>query len=244
MKKRALVTGAYKGLGLEWCRQLGNDGYTVILTARNLAKAEKAARGLQNEGLNIIPKVVDVADENEIAKLAAEVEKEFGHLDILINNAGINSKDDGDQARFMKSFRLANLEADEVLRHVRINSIAPIIMVKHLRDLLKKSPKPIVVSISSWLGSITIKDFGGHYSYATSKSALNMMNKAMALEVKDDNIIAIVVNPGWVQTDMGGSKAKLTPEQSVRGMIDNVLNKLSLADTGRFYQWDGTEHPW
>lgn len=244
MNKIALVTGAYKGLGFEWCRQLGNDGFTIILTARNFEKAEKGAEKLREEGLNVIPKALDVSKENEIEKLAKEVEKEFGQLDILINNAGINSKDSGNNALFMKSFRLSDLDAEEVLRHIRINSIAPIIMVKHFRNLLKKSKNSIIVSVSSWLGSITIKDFGGHYSYATSKAALNMMNKAMALELKEEGIISVVINPGWVQTDMGGSKAPLTPKQSVRGIIDNVINKINITATGKFFQWDGTEHAW
>ena len=91
--------------------------------------------------------------------------------------------------------------------------------------MLKKSENPIIVSISSWLGSITNKDFRGHYSYATSKFALNMMNIAMALESKDERIIAVVVNPGWVQTNMGGSKAPLTLKKSVKGIIDNVIYK-------------------
>lgn len=244
MKKIALVTGAYKGLGLEWCRQLGMDGYTIVLTARNMKKALEAAEKLQKEGITIIPKALDNSNEEEIVALALEVKKEFEQLDILINNAGINSKNSGDEALFMKSFRLENLDTEEVLRHIRINSIAPIIMVKHFRQLLMKSEKPMVVNISSWLGSITKKDFGGHYSYATSKSALNMMNKALALELKQEGIISIVVNPGWVQTDMGGSKAPLTPKQSVRGIIDNVISKLQIDDTGKFFQWDGTEHAW
>ncbi len=244
MRKIALVTGAYKGLGLEWSRQLAKEGFTVILTARNYIKAKKAADDLQKEDLQIIPKALDVANEQNIKKIADEIKTEFGHLDLLINNAGINSKDSGDNNLFMKSFRLADLDAEEVLRHIRINSIAPIITVKHFRNLLNKSNNPIVVSISSWLGSISKKNIGGHYGYATSKSALNMMNKAMALELQDEGIIAIVVNPGWVQTDMGGTKAPLITKQSVRGLIDNVINKINIGDTGKFYQWDGSEHPW
>ena len=144
----------------------------------------------------------------------------------------------------MKNFRLDMLDAEQVLEHIRINSIAPILMVKHFRQLLRRSSRPVVVSIGSWLGSVSVKNSGGHYSYATSKSALNMMNKAMALELKEEGIIAVVVNPGWVQTDMGGSKAPLTPEESVNGIVNNVIKRVKIADTGKFLQWDGTEHPW
>jgi len=242
--KIALVTGAYKGLGLEWCRQLAQNGYSVILTARNLDKAEKAASILKKEGFEVIPKILDVADEQQIKQLANEINNSFGKLDLLVNNAGINSKDDPDKSVFMKSFRLSDLDPEEIIKHIRVNSIAPIILVKHFRELLQKSENPVVLSISSWLGSITVKNMAGHYSYATSKAALNMMNKALAIELKEENITAVVANPGWVQTDMGGKNAQLTTEQSVKGLIENVVNKISINDSGKFYQWDGSEHPW
>lgn len=233
----ALVTGAYKGLGLEWCRQLGKDGYTVILTARRLDKAEPAAKQLAQEGLTVIPKALDVADEEGIAQLANDLGNAYGKLDVLINNAGINAKDDPNPNVVAQNAKLSMLNPEEILRHVRINSIAPVLMVKHFRSLLAQSDRPLVVSISSWLGSISIKTTNlANYSYSTSKAALNMMNRAMAIEVKEEGIIALVVNPGWVVTDMGGQKATLTPEQSVRGVIDNVLNKVTLEDSGNFYQ--------
>lgn len=244
MNKTALVTGAYKGLGYEWVHQLAKDGYIVYLTARSLEKAQKAADQLKSEGLTVIPKSLDVTNENELAQLAEAIESEQGQIDVIINNAGINSKDDPDKSTFMKSFRLQDLDAQEVLKHIHVNGIAPVLVVKHFRNLLAKAERPVVINISSWLGSITNKDFGGHYGYATSKAALNMMNKALALEIKQMGIISIVLNPGWVQTDMGGSKATLTPEQSVRSAIDNVLNTVILEKTGEFFQWDGTPHPW
>lgn len=244
MNKTALVTGAYKGLGYEWVRQLAKDGYIVYLTARSLEKAQKAVDQLKNEGLTVIPKSLDVTNENELAQLAEAIESEQGQVDVIINNAGINSKDNPDKSTFMKSFRLQDLDAQEVLKHIHVNGIAPVLVVKHFRNLLAKAERPVVINISSWLGSITKKDFGGHYGYATSKAALNMMNKALALEIKQMGITSIVLNPGWVQTDMGGGKAPLTPEQSVRSTIDNVLNTITLESTGEFFQWDGSPHPW
>lgn len=242
--KVALVTGAYKGLGKEICLQLAEEGYTVILTARSIEKAEAAAEVLRQDHGHVLARTLDVGNEQEIQRLAEWVESEFGHLDLLVNNAGINSKDNPDKEVFMKSFRLDMLDADQVMEHIRINSIAPILMVKHFRQLLRRSSRPVVVSIGSWLGSISAKNSGGHYSYATSKSALNMMNKAMALELKEEGIITVVVNPGWVQTDMGGAKAPLTPEESVSGIVKNVIKRVKITDTGKFLQWDGTEHPW
>ncbi len=243
--KTALVTGAYKGLGLEWCRQLGRDGYMVFLTARRFDSAQAAAEMLQEEGCNVIAKAVDVGDETAIKALVEEIVLEVDHLDVLVNNAGVNSKDDPDPAVVAKSSRLADLEAEEILRHVRINSVSPILMVKHLRPLLSKAPRPVVISVSSWLGSIAEKtNPRGHYGYTTSKAALNMMNRNMAIELREDGVICLVINPGWVKTDMGGQAADLTAEQSIRGLIDNVLASVTLEDSGEFFQWDGTRHAW
>lgn len=243
--KTALVTGAYKGLGLEWCRQLGRDGYTVFLTARRLDKATAAARMLAETGMKIIPAAIDVEKEVEIEALAANLAQEIGHLDVLVNNAGINSKDDPNPAVVAKSSRLADIDSEEILRHLKINSVSPILVVKHFRPLLRAAKRPVVINISSWLGSIGEKTTSrGHYAYSTSKTALNMMNRNLAIELKEEGIISLVVNPGWVQTDMGGDAADLTSEQSVRGLIDHVVNSVTLADSGEFYQWDGTRHPW
>lgn len=243
--KTALVTGASKGLGLEWCRQLASDGFTVFLTARRLDQAQLAAKTLSDAGLDVRPKTVDVGQERQIEALAAELAQEIEHLDVLVNNAGINSKDDPDPSVVALSSHLAELDPEEVIRHVRVNSVSPILAVKHLRPLLNRSPRPIVINISSWLGSVGDKKTSrGHYAYTTSKAALNMMNRNLAIELKDEGIISLVVNPGWVRTTMGGNAADLSPEQSVRGLIDNVIARVSLQDSGEFFQWDGSKHPW
>jgi NAD(P)-dependent dehydrogenase (short-subunit alcohol dehydrogenase family) len=243
MKPVALVTGASRGLGLEWCRQLGLDGYQVILTARSEDKAEAAAEALRKEGFDVVGKALDVSSEASISTLAVWVAMNYSQLDVLVNNAGLNSKDESKEL-FSKSMHLATLSPDEIVRHMRVNAIGPVLMVKNLRSMLKLSQRPVVVSIGSWLGSVTNKDFGGHYSYSSSKSALNMLNRAMALEIKSDNIVAVVINPGWVRTQMGGEKAHLSPTESVRSMINNVVCCVTLEQTGLFFNWDGSFHPW
>lgn len=240
----AIVTGAYKGQGLEWCRQLGKLGYKVILTAREFSKVEQAARELISLGYEIIPKSLTVENESQLAELSLWVEKKFGKIDLIINNAAINPKDYSDKDRMAKAFFLDSFDADEILEIIRINSAAPILMVKHFRFLLSKSDKPIVFNISSWLGSATILSFGGHYGYAGSKNLLNLFTKAMSIELKKDNIISVSVNPGWVKTDMGGAKANLTTEESINSMIQNVLQKVSIEDSGKFFHYDGSIHPW
>ncbi len=242
--KIALVTGAYKGLGLEWCRQLGKQGYKVILTARDFEKAQEAAEILNEQELVIYPKALEVTDEKQIQEIADWAKEMFGRIDLIVNNAGINPKDYTDKSRMVKAFNLNDLDAKEVLDVFHINSIAPLLIVKHFRQLLNKSDNPIVINISSWLGSVTNLTFGGHYGYVGSKNLLNVLNKSMANELKQDNIICVNVNPGWVQTDMGGGKAQFTTEQAVTNILTNIVSKVSIADSGKFLNYDGNEHPW
>ncbi|MFN3343156.1 MAG: SDR family oxidoreductase [Flavobacteriales bacterium] len=242
--KIALVTGAYKGLGFEWCKQLGNQGYKVILTARDLKKAKEAAELLNEQELVIYPKALEVTNEKQIEEIANWTKEMFGRIDMIVNNAGINPKDYADKSRMAKAFYLKDLDAKEMLDVIHINSIAPLLIVKHFRQLLVKSEKPMVINISSWLGSVTNLTFGGHYGYVGSKNLLNVLNKSLANELKQENIICINVNPGWVQTDMGGQKAQYTSEQAVTNILTNIVSKVSIADSGKFLNFDGSEHLW
>jgi NAD(P)-dependent dehydrogenase (short-subunit alcohol dehydrogenase family) len=240
----ALVTGAYKGLGLEWCRQLGKHGYKVILTARDLEKAQEAAELLNEQELVIYPKALEVTDEKQIQEIAYWAKEMFGRIDLIVNNAGINPKDYTEKSRMAKAFYLNDLDAKEMMEVLHVNSIAPLVMVKHFRPLLNRSERPIVINISSWLGSVTNLTFGGHYGYIGSKNLLNILNKSMSNELKQDNIICVNVNPGWVQTDMGGQKAQFTTEQAVTNILTNIVLKVSIAESGKFLNFDGSEHPW
>ncbi len=242
--KIALVTGAYKGLGFEWCRQLAKLGYKVILTARELQKAQEAAEKLNEQDFVVYPKALEIMDERQIEALADWAEQMFGRMDLIVNNAGINPKDYADKSKMAKAFYLNDLDAQELLQVMHTNSVAPLLIVKHFGKLLIKGDKPMVVNISSWLGSVTNLSFGGHYGYVGSKNLLNVLNKSMALELKNEGIVCVNVNPGWVQTDMGGQKAQFTPEQSVQNMITHVLSNVGLSDTGKFLNFDGMEHPW
>lgn len=242
--KIAIVTGAYRGLGLEWCRQLGKQGYKVILTARDFEKAQVAAKKLNDHELVVYPKSLEVTEESQIEEIVIWATEMFGKIDLIVNNAGINPKDYTDKFRMAKAFNLNDLDAKEMLEVLHINSIAPLLIVKNFRQLLNKSDSPIVINISSWLGSVTNLSFGGHYGYVGSKNLLNILNKSMANELKQENIICVNVNPGWVQTDMGGGKAQFTTEQAVTNILTNVVSKVSIADSGKFLNYDGTEHPW
>lgn len=242
--KIAVVTGAARGLGLAWCRQLAKNGYEVVLTARKMEQAEAAGAGLQMEGLLVHPYALEVTDEQQLAGLAAWLSEKFGKLDLLVNNAGVNPKDYPDPLKKAQCFTLDALDAAAMLEVLHINSLAPLLAVKQLRPLLVKSERPQVVNVSSWLGSVSNLAFGGHYGYVGSKNLLNVLNKSMAYELRVDGIICINVNPGWVQTDMGGSKAPRTADQAVQELLEAVVKRVTIADTGKFLHYDGTEHPW
>lgn len=244
--KVALVTGAGKGLGFEWCKQLGKQGYHVILTARKQDQAATAATALQEDELTIIPKAMDVTDKSTIQAVVQWVGREYGQLDLLINNAGINSgtRAKGDRELQQKNLSLEHLDGYEVLNMLNINAIAPIMVARNFAPLLSKGARPKIIHIGSWLGSITIKQTGGNYSYAVSKSALNMMNRALAFDLKEQGIVSVVVNPGWVATDMGGAKAKFTPAESVQQLLQNVVDAVTIEHTGTFLNHDGTVHPY
>lgn len=242
--KVALVTGAAKGLGFEWCHQLGLKGYKVILTARNFEQAQQAASELNQQDLVIYPKALDVANESEIEDLASWATELFGRVDLIVNNAGINPKDYADKSRMAKAFNLSQFDYQEMLQVIHINSLAPLMVVKHFLPLLKKSEKPLVVNISSWLSSVSQLSFGGHYGYVGSKNLLNVLNKSMALELKNEGIICVNVNPGWVKTKMGGQKATFTTEESVKNLTENIVEKVSIEDTGSFLNFDGSPYPW
>jgi len=240
----ALVTGASRGIGLEWCRQLAELGYAVILTARTREKAEAAFKKLSSSQNNIDCQVLELTDESACAALAKYISEKYHKLDVLINNAGANPGDSGKPDESEKNSWLEFLDPSELLKYMHINAIAPVILAKHVRKALASSGHGKIINITSRLGSIQLKRSGGQYSYCGSKALLNMLNRCMAFELVNDRISSIVVHPGWVKTDMGGAGAPLSTTQSVKGMIENVLNKITLHDAGKFYQYDGAEIPW
>lgn len=243
-QRAALVTGASQGLGLAWVRKLAQEDYHVFLTARSIQRAEQAAieAGFATNQVTALP--LDVTSEAHMKMVAEIIQSQFRRLDVLINNAGYNAKDSPDKEVFASSFELDKLDPDEILKSYRINSVGPLLMAKHFRELLKAGEGKTILSMGSWLGSTSLKTRGGHYGYSGSKQALTMLNKAAALEMEEDGIASLVVNPGWVATRMGGAKATFQPKEAVENMYNNVLLKAQELPVGGFVNYDGQEHPW
>lgn len=226
-KRTVLITGANRGLGLEFARQYQAAGWTVIATARE----PKGANELRAIGKDIRIEALDVADPASIAALATTLKDV--PIDLLINNAGISG---GGRS-------LSEINPDEYERVLQVNTIGPMRVTQALLPNLKAGEGKMIVSISSGLGSITQNTRGGNYAYRESKAALNMFMRTLAAELKGDGFICIAMSPGWVQTDMGGPNAQLTPEQSITGMR-KVMDGLKPEDTGKFWNHDGEIVPW
>jgi NAD(P)-dependent dehydrogenase (short-subunit alcohol dehydrogenase family) len=242
VKKVALITGANKGLGFEMARQLAETGVTVVLAARDQAKGEAATEKLKKEGLDVQFLKLDVTNAKDRAEAAASLEKNFGKLDILINNAGISA--DGLAGTSVSATTEKSLEDT-----FETNFFAPIALTQALLPLLKKSEAGRIVNMSSILGSQTlhadpsspIYNFKA-LSYDSSKAALNSFTIHLAHELKDTKIKVNSAHPGWVKTDMGTDAAPMElPEGGKTGVALALLDENG--PSGGFFHL-GQTLPW
>ena len=219
-----LVTGANRGLGLEFARQYAADGWTVIACCRKPGEAKelkKLAGPVEVEAL-------DVGDDAQIAALSKRLKGRA--IDVLINNAGIYGPRSGtNTAAWLEVFR--------------VNSIAPLHLSHALADNVAQSEQKRIVSISSGMGSIGGNDSASDYVYRSSKAALNMAMKGLSNELKDRGVIVAVLSPGWVKTDMGGRGAPLEAADSIAS-LRRVIAGLKRKDSGSFFSHDGKPVPW
>ncbi|HKQ96440.1 MAG TPA: SDR family oxidoreductase [Candidatus Polarisedimenticolia bacterium] len=227
--RTVLVTGANRGLGLEFARQYHAAGWKVIGTARK--PDEAADLKALGDGVRVLP--LDVTKPESVKALAASLAKE--PIDLLINNAG--------QGVGFEGGRLEKLKIDQFEQVLQVNTLGPVRVTQALLPNLRAGKGKTIVGISSGLGSIEWNSEGGFYGYRESKAALDMFMRSLAGELKSEGFICIALIPGWVKTDMGGPEAPLTPEESVTGMR-KVLDGLKPADTGKFWSHDGTNVPW
>jgi NAD(P)-dependent dehydrogenase (short-subunit alcohol dehydrogenase family) len=222
-----LVTGANRGLGLEFARQYSADGWRVIACCR----APKDAPELKKLDGKIEVQALDVTSQDSIRHLAKALAGT--PIDVLINNAGIH----GDRRPFG--------ETDAALwrKIFDVNTIAPSQILAALLENVAGSAQRKVANISSKVGSIGDGPSGGSYAYRTSKTALNMAMVNAAHELKARGLTILLLHPGWVQTDMGGPTAPVTIEQSIAG-LRRVIDKATEAETGHFYDYTGRQLPW
>jgi NAD(P)-dependent dehydrogenase (short-subunit alcohol dehydrogenase family) len=223
-----LITGASRGIGLEFAKQYAADGWSVVATCRRPDQSE-ALRQVQGD-VRIEP--LDVSDFARVEVLGKQLEAL--PIDLLINNAGLYGPrvvpyDSVDYGAWM-----------EVLR---VNTMACLKVSAVFSRNVAWSKRKTIVAITSLMGSVTENSSGGAYIYRSSKAALNAVMRSLSIDLKPKEIVVALLHPGWVRTNIGGSGAYLDAFESVAGMRD-VISKLRLADTGRFFNYDGAELPW
>jgi NAD(P)-dependent dehydrogenase (short-subunit alcohol dehydrogenase family) len=226
-----LITGANRGLGLEFVRQYVKDGATVHAGCRRPEKAQELIELANANAGKITVHTLDVASDASVQHL----KRELGAtpLDIVVNNAGVYGGDNQNHGK---------IDFSSWLDVLNVNTLGPIRVFEALIDNLKAGKEKKAVAITSMMGS-TAGNNGGYFAYRSSKAALNNAMRGLSLALKGDGVIAVPVHPGWVQTDMGGPNAPLKPPESVSGMRA-VIAGLKLSDSGRFFDYAGKELPW
>jgi NAD(P)-dependent dehydrogenase (short-subunit alcohol dehydrogenase family) len=202
----ALVSGGNRGIGLEVCRQLAGCGITVVIGSRDEGKGRAAAEELEG---SVVPHQLDVADAKSVDRVAGFVEDEFGRLDILVNNAAI-SNDDGQRG--------VDADLDRVKEALEANLFGAWRLCEIAIPLMRRNGYGRIVNVSTGLAAL--EDMGGGSpGYRVSKTALNVLTRILASELRGSGILVNAVNPGWVQTDMGGSGATRPVEDGAESLV-------------------------
>ena len=223
-----LITGASRGLGLEFARQYAAQGWRVVATCRQ-PKAAKALTALKGD---VRIRTLDVSDPLQVRALARALKSEA--IDLLINNAGIFGPR-------KEIFGKVDIEAWHQVFHT--NVMAPMMIAEAFADHIARSERKTIVALTSMMGSVAQNESGGAYIYRSSKAALNMVMKGLSLTLKPRKISVVMLHPGWVRTDMGGASADLGIDESVAAMC-RVIDGLKFADSGGFFNYDGKKIPW
>jgi NAD(P)-dependent dehydrogenase (short-subunit alcohol dehydrogenase family) len=228
-----LITGANRGLGLEFTRQYNEDGWRVFACCRDPEKAEELNElaGASKGAVSV--HALDVSRGNSVTALAETFRGE--PVDILLNNSGIygdKSKDD-----------FGKIDYDRWAKTFSVNVMGAMRMVEAFVDNISSSERKVLAFVSSLMGSIADNGSGGSYMYRSSKAAVNAVAKSLSIDLKGRGLISVILHPGWVLTDMGGKNAPLRPEESIAGMR-RVLEALQSGDSGKFLSYAGAELPW
>ena len=214
---KILITGANRGIGLEFARQYSADGWNVIATARHSSP--------ELDGLGVTVKPLDLANPEAVAGFAVD-----GPLDLFIANAGTSQPKETQGAANARDWQAMMM----------VNAIAPYQLGRALLATMAEGGK--MIAMSSGMGSIG-DNGGGWLPYRTSKAALNMAWNSLALEAKPRGVACVLFSPGWVKTDMGGAGAEITPQESV-GDMRALIERLTIENTGTFLRRNGSELPW
>ncbi|MFQ5985601.1 MAG: SDR family oxidoreductase [Alphaproteobacteria bacterium] len=227
-----LITGANRGLGLEFARQYAGSGWRVWAACRAPDKADRLEALAGRSRGRVTLHRLDVGDRVHIETLAGALGDEA--VDVLLNNAGVSGNDG-------RGFGEVN--DDSWVATLRVNTIAPMKIAEAFVEPVARSDRRVIACLSSRMGSIADNTSGGNYIYRSSKAALNAVVRSLAHDLRARGVIAVALHPGWVATDMGGPNAPLKPSESIAG-LRAVIDRLDPADSGKFLNYDGTQIPW
>jgi NAD(P)-dependent dehydrogenase (short-subunit alcohol dehydrogenase family) len=227
-----LITGANRGLGLEFVRQYAADGWQVYASYRDLSSASKLRRLANTSEDNVRIMALDVTDPSSVKAAVTKLEGQA--IDLLLNNAGVG----GARGQIIGNIDYAAWE-----KVLEVNTMGPLRVSEAFVDLVARSKRKLIVTLTSGMGSITDNTSGGSIAYRSSKAAVNMVMRSLAIDLAPRGITCVVINPGWVLTDMGGPNATMTPAESVERLRD-LIATLGPAQSGRFLNYDGREYPW
>ncbi|MDH3647819.1 MAG: SDR family oxidoreductase [Gammaproteobacteria bacterium] len=232
MSESVVITGANRGIGLKLAQSYIDEGSRVYAGCRKPEMANELAHLAENSSGLLSVHPLDVTNESQRNAFAGMLNDVA--IDVLINNAGVYPH---------KGKSFGQLDAESWLTALDVNTVAPMMMAQTLLPNVAASKRKLVASITSKMGSIADNNSGGSYAYRSTKTALNMAMKSLAIDLYDQGVSVILLHPGWVQTDMGGSQALVTPEQSIK-KLRATLDRAGLPESGTFFDLDGSVIPW
>ncbi len=227
-----LVTGANRGLGLEFARQYAAEGWQVFAACRAPKAAKELTRLAGESDGRIRILAMDVTEAASVRAAAAELKGES--IDLLLNNAGVMGS---------RNEQLGRLDYAAWMKVLDVNALGPMRVVEGFLESVARSQLKRIVTITSGMGSLEDNTSGDSYAYRTSKAAVNMVMRSLAIDLAPRGITCVVVNPGWVRTDMGGSGGKLSPAESINA-LRSIIASLKREDSGKFLNYDGKPYPW
>lgn len=232
MTDTTLITGANRGIGLEFARQYAHAGWRVLACCRNPAAAAELNELAKSVKGRVTLYTLDVTDAGQREALHTALSNTS--IDLFINNAGV---------RGQRNNTFGTTDEERWLEVLRVNAIAPLKLMEMFVDRVAASRRKIFANMSSRMGSIGDNTSGESYVYRSSKAALNAVAKSAANELRARGITVVMLHPGWVRTDMGGSQALIDVAESVSG-LRSVLDNLTPADSGKFFNVNGSVIPW
>jgi NAD(P)-dependent dehydrogenase (short-subunit alcohol dehydrogenase family) len=227
-----LITGANRGLGLEFARQYLVDGWQVYAACRDPASASELRQLTEDSGGRLRILAIDVTDAGSVK--AAAIELDGQAIDLLLNNSGIIGP---------HGQTIGNIDYDAWAEVLEVNTMGPMRVSEAFVDNVARSDRKLIVTLTSGMGSLADNTSGGSIAYRSSKAAVNMVMRSLAIDLTSRGISCVVVNPGWVQTEMGGANATLTPLESVTA-LRGLIETLGSAQSGKFFNYDGREYAW